>query len=81
MKSKIEGSSEKPRVGRYIKKKGNTKVNINKNKTQKTSTIIKEGDNFIALNLPSGPTIMGGGSVDPYLSSLNTYKANSHLTV
>ena len=80
IKSKIEGSSEKPRVGRYIKKKGNTKVNINKNKTQKTSTIIKEGDNFIALNLPSGPTIMGGGSVDPYLSSLNTYKANSHLT-
>ena len=53
----------------------------NKNKTQKTSTIIKEGDNFIALNLPSSPTIRGGGSVDPYTSSLNTYKINGHLTV
>ena len=80
MKSKIEGPSEKPRVGRYIKKKGSTKVNVNKTKPVNTSTIIKEGENFIALNLPSGPTIMGGGSVDPYLSSLNTYKANSHLT-
>ena len=80
LKSKIEGPSEKPRVGRYIKKKGSTKVNVNKNKPVNTSTIIKEGDNFIALNLPSGPTIMGGDSFDPYLSSLNTYKANSHLT-
>ena len=55
--------------------------NKNTNKTQKTSTIIKEGDNFIALNLPSSPTIMRGGGVDPYTSSLNTYKINGHLTV
>lgn len=80
LKSKIEGPSNKPRTGRFIKKKGSPKVKFNKNKPVNTSTIIKEGDNFIALNLPSGPTIMGGGSVDPYLSSLNTYKANSHLT-
>lgn len=81
LKNKIEGPSNKPRVGRFIKKKGNTKVNVNKNKPVNTSTIIKEGDNFIALNLPSSPTIRGGGSVDPYTSSLNTYKINGHLTV
>ena len=82
LKTKIEGPSEnKTRTGRYIKKKGNTKFNINKNKTQKTSTIIKEGDNYIALNIPNSPTIRGGRSVDVYTSSLNTYKINGHLTV
>ena len=86
LKSKIEGPPNKPRVGRFrkgkvIKKKGDVKVNVNKNKPVETSTIIKEGDNFIALNLPSSPSIIRKGSDDPYLSSLNTYKANSHLTV
>jgi hypothetical protein len=81
LKSKIEGSSEKPRTGRYIKKKsGNTKVNMNKNKNKVSSTIIKEGDNFIALNLPSSPTIIGD-NFDPYISSLNIIKAYSEQTV
>ena len=82
LKSKVEGSSEKPRTGRYIKKKsGNTKVNMNKNKNKVSSTIIKEGDNFIALNLPSSPTIIGGDNFDPYISSLNIIKAYSEQTV
>jgi soluble cytochrome b562 len=81
LKSKVEGSSEKPRTGRYIKKKsGNTKVNMNKNKNKVSSTIIKEGDNFIALNLPSSPTIIGD-NFDPYISSLNIIKAYSEQTV
>ena len=89
MKNKIEGPSNKPRVGRfkkskdplregrYIEKKMN---NVKKNKPVNTSTIIKEGDNYLAFNISNGPTIMGGGDVDIYTSSLNTYKANSHLT-
>ena len=89
LKNKIEGPSNKPRVGRfkkskdplregrYIEKKMN---NVKKNKPVNTSTIIKEGDNYLAFNISNGPTIMGGGDVDIYTSSLNTYKANSHLT-
>tara|TARA_B000000532_G_scaffold204967_1_gene172448 strand:- start:4089 stop:5768 length:1680 start_codon:yes stop_codon:yes gene_type:complete len=86
LKSKIEGPSDKPRVGRFrkgrvIDKKGNPKVNFNKNKSVNTSTIIKEGDNFIAMNLPSNPTIIEGDNFDPYISSLNTIKAYSEQTV
>ena len=89
LKSKIEGPSNKPRVGRfkkskdplregrYIEKKMN---NVKKNKPVNTSTIIKEGDNFIALNLPSSSTIIGD-NFDPYISSLNTIKAYSEQTV
>ena len=80
-KSKVEGSSDRPRTGRYIKKKMSPKVNTNKNKPVNTSTIIKEGDNFIALNLPSSSTIIGGDNFDPYISSLNTIKAYSEQTV
>ena len=81
LKSKVEGSSDRPRTGRYIKKKMSPKVNTNKNKPVNTSTIIKEGDNFIALNLPSSSTIIGGDNFDPYISSLNTIKAYSEQTV
>ena len=84
LKSKIEGPSDKPRVGRFrkIKKQGDVKVNVNKkNKPVNTSTIIKEGDNFIAMNLPSNSTIIEGDNFDPYISSLNTIKAYSEQTV
>ena len=45
------------------------------------NTVIKEGDNYIALNLPGSSTSIMGDDFDPYISSLNTIKAYSEQTV
>ena len=50
-------------------------------KKMSNNTIIKEGDNYIALNSPGSSTSIMGDDFDPYISSLNTIKAYSEQTV
>jgi soluble cytochrome b562 len=77
---KSKGGGAQSGGGNQQKNSNSKSKSFNKNNSVNTSTIIKEGDNFIALNLPSSPTIIGD-NFDPYISSLNIIKAYSEQTV